>query len=121
MLAMGLSGALAGLVGVNELSGVQHRLLLDVVVGAGFAGIAVSLIGRNHPVGIALAALLFGVLYQGGAELSFEIPAFNRDMVFTLQGLIVLFSGAMGQVAAPMLTRVWATAVALLPARPAHG
>lgn len=121
MLAMGLSGALAGLVGVNELSGVQHRLLLDVVVGAGFAGIAVSLIGRNHPVGIALAAILFGVLYQGGAELSFEIPAFNRDMVFTLQGLIVLFSGAMGQVAAPMLTRVWATAVALLPARPAHG
>jgi simple sugar transport system permease protein len=107
MLAMAISGGLAGLVGVNEVAGVHGRLLLDFVVGAGFAGIAVSLIGRNHPVGIVLAALLFGALYQGGAELAFEIPGFSRDMVFTLQGLIVLFSGAMAQVAAPMLARAW--------------
>jgi general nucleoside transport system permease protein len=106
MLAMGISGALAGLLGINELAGVQHRLLLDFVVGAGFTGIAVSLIGRNHPVGIVLAALLFGALFQGGAELAFEIPGFSRDMVTTLQGLIVLFSGAMAQVAAPALARV---------------
>ena len=108
MMAMTLSGALAGLVGINELAGVQHRLLLDYVVGAGFTGIAVSLIGRNHPVGIVLAALLFGALYQGGAELAFEIPGFSRDMVTTLQGLIVLFSGAMAQVAAPALARLYA-------------
>ena len=108
MVAMTLSGALAGLVGINELAGVQHRLLLDYVVGAGFTGIAVSLIGRNHPVGIVLAALLFGALYQGGAELAFEIPGFSRDMVTTLQGLIVLFSGAMAQVAAPALARLYA-------------
>ena len=107
MLAMVISGALAGLVGINELAGVQHRLLLDYVVGAGFTGIAVSLIGRNHPVGIVLAALLFGALFQGGAELAFEIPGFSRDMVTTLQGLIVLFSGAMAQVAAPGLARVY--------------
>ena len=107
MLSMGISGALAGLVGVNEVAGVHGRLLLDFVVGAGFAGIAVSLIGRNHPVGIVLASLLFGALYQGGAELAFEIPGFSRDMVFTLQGLIVLFSGAMAQVAAPTLARLW--------------
>ena len=107
MLAMVISGALAGLVGINELAGVQHRLLLDFVVGAGFTGIAVSLIGRNHPVGIVLAALLFGALFQGGAELAFEIPGFSRDMVTTLQGLIVLFSGAMAQVAAPGLARVY--------------
>lgn len=107
MVAMALSGALAGLVGINEVAGVHGRLLLDYVVGAGFAGIAVSLIGRNHPVGIALAALLFGALYQGGAELAFEIEGFSRDMVFTLQGLIVLFSGAMAQVAAPGFARVW--------------
>ena len=106
MLAMVISGALAGLVGINELAGVQHRLLLDFVVGSGFTGIAVSLIGRNHPLGIVLAALLFGALFQGGAELSFEIPGFSRDMVTTLQGLIVLFSGAMAQVAAPALARV---------------
>jgi ABC-type uncharacterized transport system permease subunit len=99
VVAMCASGALAGL---------QGRLLLDYVVGAGFAGIAVSLIGRNHPVGVVLAALLFGALYQGGAELSFEMPGVSRDMVFTLQGLIVLFCGALGQAAAPTLARLWA-------------
>lgn len=119
MLAMVLSGALAGLVGINELAGVQHRLLLDFVVGAGFTGIAVSLIGRNHPVGILLAALLFGALFQGGAELAFEIPGFSRDMVTTLQGLIVLFSGAMAQVAAPALARLHR--VFVRPAGAAHG
>ena len=93
--AMALSGALAGLVGVNEIAGMHGRLLLDFVAGAGFTGIAVSLIGRNHPVGIVFAALLFGALYQGGAELTFELPGFSRDMVFLLQGLIVLFAGAL--------------------------
>ena len=118
VLAMMISGALAGLVGINELAGVQHRLLLDYVVGAGFTGIAVSLIGRNHPVGIVLAALLFGALYQGGAELAFEIPGFSRDMVTTLQGLIVLFSGAMAQVMAAPLARLhgWLAPRAPLPA-----
>jgi simple sugar transport system permease protein len=118
MVAMMLSGALAGQVGINELAGVQGRLLLDYVVGAGFAGIAVSLIGRNHPVGIVLASLLFGALYQGGAELSFDIPGFSRDMVFTLQGLIVLFSGALSRVAAPWLARGW---FALRPQRAGAG
>ena len=123
MLAMMISGALAGLVGINELAGVQHRLSLDYVVGAGFTGIAVSLIGRNHPVGIVLAALLFGALYQGGAELAFEIPGFSRDMVTTLQGLIVLFSGAMAQVMAAPLARLhgWLLPRAPLPAAAASG
>lgn len=104
--SMALAGALAGLVGMNEIAGVHHRLLLDYVGGAGFAGIAVALIGRNHPAGIVAAAVLFGALYQGGAELAFEIPGFSRDMVFTLQGLIVLCCGAMGQVLAAPLARV---------------
>ena len=55
-----LSGALAGFVGVNELLGVHQRIVLDFPAGYGFAGIAVSLMGRNHPLGVALAALLFG-------------------------------------------------------------
>ena len=105
LTSMAVSGALAGLVGINEIAGVHGRLLADFVAGAGFAGIAVSLIGRNHPVGIVLAALLFGALYQGGAELAFEINGFSRDMVFMLQGLIVLFAGAMAQVAAPFLAK----------------
>jgi simple sugar transport system permease protein len=115
--SMLLSGALAGLVAMNELAGVQGRLLADFVAGAGFTGIAVALIGHNHPLGIVLAALLFGALYQGGAELSFEVAGFSREMVFTLQGLIVLFAGALGQVAAPALARLHR---ALRPAA-AHG
>lgn len=107
MLSMTVSGALAGLVGVNEIAGVHGRLIADFVAGAGFAGIAVSLIGRNHPLGIVLAALLFGALYQGGAELAFEVSGFSRDMVFMLQGLIVLFAGALGMVAEPWLARGW--------------
>jgi simple sugar transport system permease protein len=105
--AMAISGGLAGLVGINEIAGVHNRLIADFVAGAGFTGIAVSLIGRNHPLGIALASMLFGALYQGGAEVAFEIQGFSRDMVFTLQGLIVLFSGAMARVAAPWLARAW--------------
>ncbi len=105
MLAMVVSGAMAGLVGVNEIAGVHQRLLPDFVAGGGFAGIAVSLIGRNHPVGIALAALLFGTLYQGGSELAFEVPGFSRDMVFTLQRLIVLFAGALSTVLVGPLAR----------------
>ena len=128
LMALGISGALAGLVGINEIAGVHHRLLQDFTAGAGFAGIAVSLIGRNHPLGVVLAALLFGALYQGGAELAFEVPGFSRDMVFTLQGLVVLFAGALGQVAAPHLARAyaawrqWRSAAALTTAPPTpHG
>ncbi len=107
VMSMAASGALAGFVGVNEIAGVHGRLLPEFVAGAGFAGIAVSLIGRNHPLGIVLASVLFGALYQGGSELAFEINGFSRDMVFLLQGLIVLFAGAMAQVAAPTLARLW--------------
>lgn len=105
MLAMGLSGALAGMVGINEIAGVNGKLLLDFVGGAGFTGIAVAVMGRNHPVGIVLASLLFGALFQGGAEVSFEIPTFSRDMVVMLQGFVVLFSGAMAYVSAPWVAR----------------
>jgi ABC-type uncharacterized transport system permease subunit len=51
--------------------------------------------GRAHPVGIILASLLFGVLYQGGAELAFEQPAITRDMVVVIGGIIILFAGAL--------------------------
>ncbi|MBA4343450.1 MAG: sugar ABC transporter permease [Methylibium sp.] len=107
LIAMGLSGALAGMVAVNEISGVQGKLTLDFVAGAGFTGIAVSLMGRNHPVGIVLSALLFGLLYQGGVEVAFEIPGFSREMVVTVQGLIVLFAGAMAMVSVPLFVRLY--------------
>lgn len=103
MLAMCLSGALAGFVGINELMGVHHRIVLDFQAGYGFAGIAVSLMGRNHPLGIVLAALLFGALQQGGAELAFDIPTITREMVVVIQGLIILFSGALAHLPRPWL------------------
>jgi ABC-type uncharacterized transport system permease subunit len=107
LLAMCLSGALAGFVGVNELLGVQHRLLLNFSAGYGFTGIAVALMGRNHPVGIVLASLLFGLLYQGGAELSFEMPTITKEMVVALQGLVILFSGALAYMSRPWVERVY--------------
>jgi simple sugar transport system permease protein len=95
IVAMLISGALAGLMSLNEITGVQHRLLLNFVGGAGYVGIAVSLMGRNHPAGIVLAAVLFGALYQGGSELSFDMPKLTRDMVVVIQGLIILVCGAL--------------------------
>src|SRR5262249_26769558 len=96
--AMSISGALAGLMSVNEVMGVHHRLLLNFVGGAGFVGIAVALMGRSHPAGIALAAVMFGALYQGGSELSFEMPKLTPDMVVVIQGLIILVCGALEHV-----------------------
>ena len=95
VLAMAISGALAGLVGMNEVAGVSGKLVLEFVSGAGFTGIAVALMGRNHPAGVVLASVLFGALFQGGAEVAFDVPGFSRDMVVMLQGFVVLFSGAM--------------------------
>jgi simple sugar transport system permease protein len=108
VISMCISGALAGLVGMNEIAGVNGRLLLEFVSGAGFTGIAVALMGRNHPVGIILASILFGALFQGGAEVAFEVRGFSRDMVVMLQGFIVLFSGAMAYVIEPMVNWILA-------------
>ena len=103
VVAMLVSGALAGFMSLNELMGVQHRLVLEFTAGYGFAGIAVALMGRCHPAGIVLASILFGALYQGGAELSFEIPRITRDMVVVIQGLVILFAGALGYLFVPAL------------------
>lgn len=94
MLAMLISGALAGLMAVNAVMGEQQRLLQDNVLGAGFVGIAVALMGRSHPVGVLLAAILFGALYQGGAELEFETSV-PREMIVVIQALVILFTGAL--------------------------
>lgn len=95
VVAMLLSGAMAGMMGLNVVMGFQHRLVLDYVAGAGFVGIAVSLMGRSHPVGVVLASILFGILYQGGAELAFDMPSISRDMIVVIQALVILFTGAL--------------------------
>jgi ABC-type uncharacterized transport system permease subunit len=102
IIAMCLSGALAGFVGINEIAGVHHRVILNFTAGYGFGGIAVALMGRNHPIGVVLASLLFGALYQGGAELAFEIPQITKETVVVIQGLVILFSGALAN-----MPRAW--------------
>jgi ABC-type uncharacterized transport system, permease component len=105
IITMTLSGALAGMVAFNEVLGVQNRLVLDFVADAGFVGIAVALMGRNHPIGIALAALLFGALYQGGNELQYVISGLDRTVVVIIQALVILFTGAMEGLFRPGLQR----------------
>jgi simple sugar transport system permease protein len=107
VFVMTLSGALAGLMALNEVLGAQHRLVLGFTGGYGFVGIAVALMGRNHPLGVVLAALLFGALYQGGAELAFDMPGLSRDMIVVIQGLVILFAGALEHMFRPALARLF--------------
>lgn len=103
---MFVSGAMAGLLGINAVMGDSHRLLIGFSTGYGFAGIGVALMGRNHPVGIVLAASLFGILIQGGSELDFEFEVITREIVVVVQGLIILMTGALAQMFDPAVARV---------------
>jgi simple sugar transport system permease protein len=121
IIAMMISGGLAGMMALNPIMGDQHRVALDFVTGAGFVGIAVALMGRSHPAGIVPAAILFGMLYQGGAELAFETPNISRDMIVIIQGLVILFAGALEHMFRPAVQALFATfsprSVGLTPAR----
>ena len=94
MIAMLISGGLAGMMAINNVMGEAERLVLNATEGAGFIGIAVALMGRSHPFGVFLAAILFGFLYQGGAELALwtTIP---RELIVVIQALVILFTGAL--------------------------
>ncbi|OQM76127.1 ABC transporter permease [Manganibacter manganicus] len=109
IVTMMISGALAGMMALNPTMGDQHNVAIDFVNGAGFVGIAVALMGRSHPLGIVLAAVLFGMLYQGGAELSFEMPNISRDMIVIIQGLVILFAGALEHMFRPSIQTLFAT------------
>jgi len=108
VVAMLISGALAGLMAVNNVMGEAERLVLNAVEGAGFIGIAVALMGRNHPLGVFLAALLFGFLYQGGGELALwtSIP---RELIVIIQALVILFTGALDNMVRMPLERLFLT------------
>ena len=94
VITMVISGGLAGLMAVNTTMGESERLILNATEGAGFIGIAVALMGRSHPFGVVLASILFGFLYQGGAELALwtSIP---RELIVVIQALVILFTGAL--------------------------
>ncbi len=106
IIAMLISGGLAGLMAVNNVMGEAERLVLNAVEGAGFIGIAVALMGRNHPLGVFLAALLFGFLYQGGGELALwtSIP---RELIIVIQALVILFTGALDNMVRIPLERLF--------------
>jgi simple sugar transport system permease protein len=87
VLTMALSGGLAGLVGVNFVMGYKHYFEQGFTAGVGYLGIAVALLGRNHPLGVVLAALLFGTLSQGGLVINKVIP---KEIVDVLQAVIIL-------------------------------
>ena len=105
VITMMISGALAGLMAINNVMGEAERLILGSVEGAGFIGIAVALMGRSHPIGILFSALLFGALYQGGAELGLwtSIP---RELVIVIQALVILFTGALDNMVRSLVAKV---------------
>ncbi len=106
MIAMTISGALAGMMAINNVMGEAERLVLNSTEGAGFIGIAVALMGRSHPVGVFISAILFGFLYQGGAELALwtSIP---RELIVVIQALVILFTGALDNMVRMPLERIF--------------
>ena len=107
LVVMLISGGLAGLMATNNVMGEAERLMLNATEGAGFIGIAVALMGRSHPLGVFLAAILFGFLYQGGAELALwtKIP---RELIVVIQALVILFTGALDNMVRAPLERLFA-------------
>ncbi|HZB42845.1 MAG TPA: ABC transporter permease [Ilumatobacter sp.] len=91
MIAMLLSGAVAGLVGMVDILSRQHRYDQNFTPGLGFAGIAVALLGRNNPIGIAIGAMLFAFLDASSSILQITGSA-SREIIIIMQGLILLSS-----------------------------
>jgi general nucleoside transport system permease protein len=94
VLAMAISGALAGMVAIGEVLGYRYRYYDSFSAGYGFTGIAVALLGRNHPLGVIVASLLFGALLRGGLFVDIFTEHVSKDLVMVLQGLIILFVAA---------------------------
>ncbi len=87
--AMALSGALAGMVALNEVMGSSGKFRMGFSADYGFVGIAVALLARNNPIGILLSAFLFAVLQKGAADLDMETQNITRDFAKVLQAVII--------------------------------
>ena len=98
VIAFALSGALAGLAGANEVLGVNHNLAVAFSAGYGFDAIALALLGKSHPLGVVLSALLFGTLRSGGTRMQ-NIARIPVDIISVIQALVIAF------VAAPAIIR----------------
>jgi simple sugar transport system permease protein len=93
VIAMALSGALAGLAGTEQILGLHNRFILRFSPDLGFMGIAVALLGKNHPVGVVFAAVLFGALQSGSAAMD-RLTAVPRELITIIQALIIFFVAA---------------------------
>jgi ABC-type uncharacterized transport system permease subunit len=96
MIAMTLAGAVAGMVGINEVLGSAGKFQIGFSPEYGFMGIAVALLGRNRPLGVVCSALLFGALHKGAGALDMETEKVTRDFSEILQALIILTVSATG-------------------------
>ena len=105
VLAMAISGAMAGLAGVNQVMGYKHRFRYGVFEGMGFDGIGVAFIGRNSPLGVVLAALLFGILDHGGLaiDVSTKVP---REIILVLKAVILIFVVISGEITKRVIKRI---------------
>ena len=98
VLTMAISGGLAGLAGANEVLGVNHFLAGGFSAGYGFDAIALALLGKSHPLGVVLAALLFGTLRSGATRMQ-SIASIPIDIISIMQALVIVF------IAAPAIIR----------------
>jgi ABC-type uncharacterized transport system permease subunit len=98
VLAMFLSGALAGLAGVSQGLGITHNIALGFQAGYGFDSIALALLGKSHPAGVLAASLLFGVLRAGAARMQ-SVAGVPTEIVQIVQALVIVF------IAAPAIIR----------------
>lgn len=93
ILSMVLSGGLAALAGITEVFGKYHRYIEGFSPSFGFTGIAVAILGRNHPAGVLLTALLFGIMDMGSLRMS-RVTDVSTNMVTVIQSLVILLVAA---------------------------
>lgn len=91
IVAMTISGMLAGMVAIGEVQGTRHHFEMSFSADWGFLGIAVALLGRNHPLGVLIAALFFGVLSRGEIFVDAFTRYVSKDLGWVLQAIIILF------------------------------
>lgn len=89
--AMVISGSLAGMVAINEVLGYRHHFEVDFSAGIGFLGIAVALLGRNHPLGVFVAAMFFAILIRGEIFVDAFTRYVSKDISAILQAIVILF------------------------------
>ena len=98
VLAMCLSGALAGLAGANQVLGLNHTMTAGISGGLGFDAIALALLGKSHPFGVVAASLLFGILRAGATKMQ-SVASIPTDLISIIQALVIAF------IAAPAIVR----------------